>query len=126
MGDRYEFDAPALYRSATDQLDVLLPLLQPDHLTTTTSLRTITLRLPELPPVDHAYAMRHISTSLRKQGREELGVALKDWLNAVGNKGNCLWAIADAIVERITMDGFIVYEEYWNVSYQLAQFVVRA
>lgn len=60
------FDAPSVYRSATSQLDVLLPLLtssspSPGQLPPQTSQRVITLHLPSFPqpsPVGRAHFMR--------------------------------------------------------------------
>jgi len=102
------------------QLDILLPLLSPSPgtLPATTSLRTITLRIRNLPPTDLGYFNP-------QEGRDEISRALKNWLARPAIKAKAIFHFADLLVTRIRMDGFTIVEEWWNFGGEFVQFVMR-
>lgn len=96
------------------QLDALLPHISP----TLNPLKTITLRLPGLPPADHGYF--HL-----REGRDEIGRALKGWLSRPAATSKVIWVLADVLTRRLRADGFTIVEEWWDFNGDLVQFVVR-
>ncbi|KAF8507323.1 hypothetical protein BU17DRAFT_71220 [Hysterangium stoloniferum] len=118
--EQYEWDPCASYKAAAAQLDILLPLLSPSNgqLAATTALRTITIRLPDLPTADLGY-------HCVREGREEISRALSTWLMKPTVEAASMWSFADTLIRRIRNEGFVVNEEWWEFNGGFVQFVVR-
>ncbi|KAG8767631.1 hypothetical protein FRC12_006139 [Ceratobasidium sp. 428] len=99
------FHADPFYRTATNQLDIILPALSSSTLPPTTALRTITLRI-RLPPPDVDF-VNEIKQSGLTQGRGVIKKGLKGWFQRVNNdKGEeAVFEAVDSIAGRIAIEG---------------------
>lgn len=118
--EEYSWDPCECYKSAATQLDLLLPLLSPPlgHLPPTTALRTVLIRLPDLPSAD----LGHSSV---QEGREEISRALGTWLVKPTVEQASIWSFADVLLRRVRNEGFVVVEEWWDFNGGFVQLVVR-
>jgi hypothetical protein len=121
--EAFYFRVKEVYKGATSQLDALLPLL-PSNQVGMTSLRTVTLRLPQLPApdIDWLNSKSHIG---RRDGRRVLDEAYKAWTRYFPKAAESLWIVADSIFRRIATEGFIIVEEHWLLEDSIVQFTVR-
>ncbi|KZT40403.1 hypothetical protein SISSUDRAFT_517348 [Sistotremastrum suecicum HHB10207 ss-3] len=119
------FDAKSIYKSATSQLDVLLPLLQRDtsssatsSLTTPASNRVITLHLPSFPqpsPMGRASFMKN-PQDRNLRNFDELAKYFHGviWQTPYTREQNImrLLDLMECILTRIALEGFFVSQ--WN------------
>jgi hypothetical protein len=127
---KHRFEVVELYQSAVSQLDILIPLLShpfgsPTFAPSSGGLRTITLRLTQLPPPDPSYLTKTAHNG-RKEGRGELDDAYKGWVKSWGTGVESLWIAAGLLSRRVTLEGFVIVEEWWNVADSILQYVVRS
>jgi hypothetical protein len=120
FGREYRWDPCACFKAAAAQLDLLLPLLSPPNgqLPPTTALRTLLIRLPDLPSADLNHSAVH-------EGREEISRALGTWLMKPTVEPASIWSFADVLVRRVRNEGFVVVEEWWEFNGGFVQLVVR-
>ncbi|KAF8582645.1 hypothetical protein K439DRAFT_1661690 [Ramaria rubella] len=118
--EEYQWDPCACYKAAAAQLDILLPLLSPPNgqLPSTTALRTVLIRLPDLPSAD----LGHFSVC---EGRDEISRALRTWLMKPTVEPASIYSFADVLVRRVRNEGFVVVQEWWEFNGGFVQLVVR-
>ncbi|QRW08670.1 hypothetical protein RhiLY_07669 [Ceratobasidium sp. AG-Ba] len=105
------FHPHQFYQSAISQLDRLFEVLSSNSLPSTTTLRTIKLRI-RLPAPDADYVREARQNGL-VQGRAVIKRAFRFWMQHVNNDKaeEALFEAVDSVAGRIIIEGFIILEE---------------